>query len=420
MEQDSRLALARRAEVIRLLPDDAVRELVSGCTLVRFGAGDVLFEQGAEGDSLYVVASGRLEIYAGDTRLDEAGAGESFGEMALLTNEPRTASVRALEESVVLHVPREQFQIVLERNPRAMSGVLRDLASKVKSSIRVRVEQHQSAARLRDAFARSVSTEVMNQVLAQGDPSQLLDGVERPAAILFADVRSFTTTSESLAPKAVLHLLNGYLSSMVDAVLANGGTLDKFLGDGMMALFGVPLASDGYVANAVRSAVEITRTITAHVGVGIATGPVVAGCVGNARRMEYTAIGDVVNLASRIEGLTKAYGCKILVCGATAASAGDEFVLRRVDRVRAKGKANPTDLFDVLGPPTVEALRLRDAYAEAFGAYTERRFARARDGFVDLAERAKDGPSKVMALRCAELEERCPEAWDGVFTFDHK
>jgi adenylate cyclase len=379
-----------------------------------------LFELGDAGDSLYVVASGRFEIYAGDTRLDVAGAGESFGEMALLTNEPRTASVRALEDSVVLHVPRERFQSVLERNPRAMSGILRDLAGKVKSSIRVRVEQHKSAARLREAFARSVSTEVMNQVLAQGDPAQLLDGVERPAAVLFADVRSFTTTSESLAPKAVLHLLNGYLSSMVDAVLAHGGTLDKFLGDGMMALFGVPIATDGYVASAVRSAVEMQRTIAAHVGIGIATGPVVAGCVGNERRMEYTAIGDVVNLASRIEGLTKAYGCTILVCGATAASAGDDVLLRRVDRVRAKGKSKPTDLYDVLGPPTPDALRLRDSYAEAFAAYSERRFSSAREGFVDLAERAKDGPSKVMALRCAELDERCPESWDGVFSFDHK
>jgi adenylate cyclase len=420
MEEDARLGLARRAEVIRLLPADAVNELVSGCTLVPFHVGDVLFELGDAGDSLYVVASGRFEIYAGDTRLDEAGAGESFGEMALLTNEPRAASVRALEESVVLHVPRDRFQSVIERHPHAMSGILRDLAGKVKSSIRVRVDQHKSAARVREAFARSVSTEVMNQVLAQGDPSQLLDGVERPAAVLFADVRSFTTTSESLAPKEVLRLLNGYLSKMVDAVLAHGGTLDKFLGDGMMALFGLPIATDDYVTSAVRSAIEMQRTISAHVGIGIATGSVVAGCVGNERRMEYTAIGDVVNLASRIEGLTKVYGCGILVCGASAAAVGDTFVLRRVDRVRAKGKAKPTDLYDVLGPPTPDASRLRDEYAAAFEAYSERRFARAREAFVDLAERVKDAPARVMAMRCAELEERCPAPWDGVFSFDHK
>src|ERR1700733_9371572 len=131
MEETALLALVRRAEIIRLLPPEALDELVAGGTALQLPAGHVLFEAGGPGDSLYVVESGRFEIYVGDTRLDEAGPGESFGEMALLPHEPRAASVRALEPSSVLHVPRELFQSVLDRHPVAMAGILRDLAGKV-------------------------------------------------------------------------------------------------------------------------------------------------------------------------------------------------------------------------------------------------------------------------------------------------
>jgi class 3 adenylate cyclase len=423
MNDPDRLARLRRTEVLRPLAP-AVREaLVADCTTVSLRQGEVLFAQGDEGDSLYVVESGRLEIYSGEARLDEVSAGDSFGEMALFLNEPRSASVRALEGSRLLRLDRARFLDVLEGQPSAMVGLLRDLASKVRSSIRIRVEQHKTAERLRQAFAQSVSAEVMDQVLAQANPTDLLEGEDRRATVVFADIRSFTTRSEYLAPREALRLLNGYLGTMIDAVLEHGGTLDKFLGDGMMALFGIPLASEGYVAQAVKCAYEMTKRVTAPIGVGLVTGPVVAGCVGNERRMEYTAIGDAVNLSSRLEGLTKAYGTPLLLCGTTAAGAGDALVVRQVDRVRVKGKSVPTDLFDVLGPPSEGAWRLRERYGQAMAHYRARRYEKAGSLFSELDEREGDGPSRTMAARCGELASGGGpqvDAADGVFSFDHK
>ncbi len=375
MDNPDRLALLQRTEVLRPLGAAVLEALLSDCATVTLRPGQVLFQQGDPGDSLYVVEGGRLEIYSGDAHLDEVVAGDSFGEMALFLNEPRSASVRAIDAARVLRLDRDRFLDVLERQPKAMVGLLRDLAAKVRSSIRVRVEQHKTAERLRQAFAQSVSAEVMEQVLARANPMDLLEGEDRRATVVFADLRSFTSRSEYLAPREALRLLNGYLGTMIDAVFEHGGTLDKFLGDGMMALFGVPLASEGYVAQAVACAYEMTTRVTAPLGVGLVTGAVVAGCVGNERRMEYTAIGDAVNLSSRLEGLTKAYATPVLLCGTTAASAGDALVLRHVDRVRVKGKSVPTDLFDVLGPPSETATRIRDAYGRAMDDYRARRYA---------------------------------------------
>jgi adenylate cyclase len=271
----------------------------------------------------------------------------------------------------------------------------------------------------------------MQQVLARPDPSALLEGEEKTATLMFADLRSFTTVSESLEPKAVLHLLNAHLSAMVDVVLANKGTLDKFLGDGLMALFGVPISSEGDGTRGIRCAFEMQRQqkeeklaggdSRIRMGIGLATGPVVAGCVGSARRMEYTVIGDAVNLAARLEGLTKVYETDIIMCGKTAACAPPELVLRRVDRVRAKGKSLPTEIHDVVGPDSDGARRVRDEYLAAYAEYERGHFADARALFLALVEKHADGPSRTMAARCALFAERPPPApWDGVFSLDHK
>jgi class 3 adenylate cyclase len=429
MTGSNRSALLQRTEILRSVSSAVVAELVAGCSVVRLGVGEILFEKGASGDSLYIVETGQLEIFIGDARLDVAGPGESLGEMSLFTDEPRAASVRALEPTQLIELPRRAFRDVIERQPLAMIGLLRDLAGKVKSSIRVRVEQHKTTALVREAFARSVSTAVMEQILSRPDPHELLDGEERRATVLFADIRSFTSVSESLPPKEVLRRLNRCMSALTDVVFANGGTLDKYLGDGFMALFGVPIGSDFDASRAVRCAWEIQERLTElnagadhvlRVGVGLATGQVVAGCVGSARRMEYTVIGDVVNLASRLEGLTKAYGTKFLVCGSTANAAGEGFVLRRVDRVRAKGKSNLTEVYDLLGPSSPTAMRHRDAYARAYAAYEEESFTDAYAGFTSVAEEFGDEPARIMASRSLALAADRPTAWDGVFASNHK
>ncbi len=426
-----RLELLRCTRLLRAAPDSLLKELAEGCESMRFGEGEVLFEEGDPGDALYVVNEGTLEIFLGDTVLDVSGRGACLGEMALLTEDRRTASIRAATESTVLRLSRPIFRDVLDRHPELAWGIFRELADKVKSSIRVRVKQHEFARRLEEAFARSVSRTVMDEILSSVDADQLLSGSTKIATVLFADVRSFTNVSELLPPEQVIELLNEYLSAMVDVILDHEGTLDKFMGDGILAHFGIPLGREDDALRAVRCAIAMQERIEElnlegehmkrnplRVGIGLATGDLVAGCIGSERRMDYTAIGDTVNLASRVESLTKLYQCRILVCDATLKQLGEKIAMRRVDRVRVKGRSQPSELSSPVdeGDDPVAV----NAYEGAFGLYEQGEFAEAAGLFDACSDGLADRSAVTLASRCRVLKEQSPEDWDGIFTLAAK
>jgi len=217
-------------------------------------------------------------------------------------------------------------------------------------------------ANARLLMERFLAPELVSELLSQNVlPSH--GGKSQETTILFADIRSFTSISERLPPERVVAFLNAYLSTMTEIIFAHGGTIDKFIGDAIMAFFGAPRRSVADEENAVNAAVAMVKALPQiaekfpevgplKIGVGIHTGDVVVGNIGSEKRLDYTAIGDNVNLASRIEGLTKGYGCSILISDATrqklGARAQTNYQIREIDLVAVQGKQTSTKIFEVV------------------------------------------------------------------------
>ncbi|MFN7131381.1 MAG: adenylate/guanylate cyclase domain-containing protein [Myxococcales bacterium] len=208
----------------------------------------------------------------------------------------------------------------------------------------------------REQLGRYFSPQVAERIVAE--TGGVLPGERRVVTVLFSDIRGFTAMSETMDPAAVVALLGEYHQRMVTAIFETGGTLDKFIGDGIMAWFGAPLPSDDHAARAVTCALRMETELAAlnvlreargeaalKIGVGLHTGEAIVGTIGSPERREFTAIGDAVNTASRIEGLTKSLGVTILCSAATCAQAGESFAWTAAPLVEVKGKTEPLATF---------------------------------------------------------------------------
>jgi adenylate cyclase len=202
--------------------------------------------------------------------------------------------------------------------------------------------------KIRETLGRYVGPSV-STVLLSGDVE--LGGEERVVTVLFSDVRGFTTLAESLEPPEVVRVLNAYFERMVDAVFEHGGMLDKFMGDGLMAVFGAPADLPDHALAAAQCALDMVARLRSvnealeaqgrsalKIGIGLHTGPVIMGNIGSTKRTEYTAIGDTVNVASRLEARTKDLGADILMSEATAAQIAGRLPTRRIGEIQVKGK----------------------------------------------------------------------------------
>lgn len=299
------------------------------------------------------------------------------------------------------------------------------------------IEDLTQEKRLKTTMARYMTKEVVDRLLEEGEAA--LGGRELHATVLFTDIRGFTSIAEALGAHETVSLLNDYFSLMADVILERGGLVDKYIGDAILAVFGVPFGSPDDADHAVQAAIGMLSAVGEFngarealglppvlMGVGINSDEVVSGNIGSPRRMDYTVIGDGVNLASRLEGANKSYGSEILISEMTAAELKRPYALRELDRIRVKGRSQPVAVFEVLDHLAPEAPardpRKLDAFARGLRAYRERDWAQAeRDFEAALAVDPKDEASRLYLRRCAHLREHPPAPdWNGVWVMTEK
>lgn len=278
---------------------------------------------------------------------------------------------------------------------------------------------------MKKAFSNYVSADLVAQIMKNPD-SLKLGGEKREISVLFSDIRGFTTLSEKLSPEALVQVLNEYLNPMTLIVLEEKGMLDKYIGDAVMAIYNAPLDVDGHADHACRSALKmmvklselnssfVERGIQAiDIGIGINTGDAVVGNMGAAMRFDYTAIGDNVNLASRLEGLNKMYGTHIIVSESTKLQAGSDLHFRQIDLVAVKGKLQPVPIYELM---VVDDVDLRGLFSGALRLYRAKDFTAAVTVFDGLCNQKQDYVSSLYVQRCREfIAAPPPEEWDGVF-----
>ncbi len=287
---------------------------------------------------------------------------------------------------------------------------------------------------IRSAFSKYLDPNVVEQVTA--NPDRLCLGGERlELSVLFSDIRSFTSISEGLSPDHLVALLNDYLTVMTRIVLHNKGLLDKYIGDAVMAVFGAPYPYPDHPVEACRTALEMHRQLEMlnhslekrglprlAIGIGINTGDMVAGNMGSQERFDYTVMGDNVNLASRLEGLTKTYGVGTIISQYTQDRVGVHFWTRTLDFVRVKGKNDAVEIFELLASiQEPQPLDYLADYLEMVDDYRSGRFAEGLEKARVLA--AANPEDKTVGLyldRLQTLAVHPPAQWDGVWTFTAK
>ena len=290
---------------------------------------------------------------------------------------------------------------------------------------------------IKGAFSQYLSPTVIDQIVENPDMLQL-GGEKREMTPFFSDIQGFSTISEGLTPEELVQLLNEYLTAMCDLISSYHGTIDKFEGDAIIAFWGAPLELPNHATVACHAAIdmqkkneEMRKTLREqnrpmlYTRMGMSSGPVVVGNMGSADRMDYTMMGDVVNLAARLEGVNKFYQTFTMISQSTYELAKDDIDTRQLDVIRVVGKKEPIQVYEVLerkNQTSSEKSGVVEKYLKALKLYQERNFADASKEFEKvLAIDPDDGPSQTYVKRCGVFLETPPEKdWDGVYTFTEK
>ena len=300
----------------------------------------------------------------------------------------------------------------------------------------IMIEDISTEKRMKSTMSRYMDPGLAEQLLEGGD--DILGGQSTVATILFSDVRGFTTITEELGAKGTVQLLNDYFTIMVDCISREEGMLDKFIGDAIMAAFGVPLAHDDDEDRAMRAAVSMITELwewnkeresrgqmPVDMGIGLNTDTIVSGNIGSPKRMDYTMIGDGVNLAARLESACKQYAARILISENTYVKLKGTFRAREIDRVVVKGKTEAVVVYEVLDYHNEETfpnvMEVLNHFKDGIEKYRGGKWDPATKAFKEaLKLNPKDFASKMYIDRCAQLKADPPKNWDGVLVMTSK
>ena len=284
---------------------------------------------------------------------------------------------------------------------------------------------------IKGAFSQYLSPTVIDQLIAQPDRLKL-GGERRELTIFFSDIQGFTTISESLSPEELTHLLNDYLSEMTDIIQQEGGTIDKYEGDAIIAFWNAPVPYEDHPVRAVRAALrcqsrlaELRPGFTERCGreiymrIGLNSGPAVVGNMGSKTRFDYTMLGDAVNLAARLEGINKQFGTYTMISRSTRQGSGAAFPVRELSRVRVVGKNEPVTVYEPMVPEEYERRRdTLDVFARGIEAFYAGRFEEAKRSFAPIAD--VDPAAAKYLEKIEDLLGNPSAEWDGVWTMTSK
>jgi adenylate cyclase len=299
------------------------------------------------------------------------------------------------------------------------------------------IEDISTEKRMKSTMSRYMDPALADRLL--NSDQDFLGGQSSAATVLFSDIRGFTTLTEELGAQETVGLLNEYFTVMVDCIQQEGGMLDKFIGDAIMAVFGTPLSHGDDEDRAVRAAVGMLRALAAYndsrrgagkkpidIGVGVNTDTIVSGNIGSPKRMDYTVIGDGVNLASRLEGACKQYGTRVLVSEYTFRKLRGTYRSREVDRIIVKGKTQPVSIYEILEHHTPDTFpniaEVLGNFKHGLERYRDAQWKDAIKAFEEaLRLNSDDAVSRVYLRRCQALLENPPgDDWQGIWVLDSK
>ncbi|MFA3782963.1 CHASE2 domain-containing protein [Melioribacteraceae bacterium 4301-Me] len=297
------------------------------------------------------------------------------------------------------------------------------------------IKERQKNMLIKNMFSQYVNKSVVNELIAH--PERLkLGGERKTLTILFCDMVGFTTISEKKEPEELVALMNVFLNEMSEIIISNDGTVDKFLGDAIMAFWGAPVQVNDHAYKACKTALLMQQKLDGfkllkssipeiQIRIGINTGEVIIGNIGGAKRFDYTVMGDNVNLASRLESANKEYGTSIMISENTYELVKDKIAVRELDLVKVKGRKSPTKIYEIIGeldnPLSDEKLKKLECYFEGMKYYRSHNFSEAVNYFEKCVSQTNDPPSKVYIERCKLFLSNPPDSnWDGVFVLQNK